>query len=105
MPKSIKVQNIDTKVSGSHKDIFPTLYNQTLSNTTYISVGKNLLNKSTRHCGFNDKGIIISDAGDFYHNKYINKIQNECNKEYNSALAISDWLIRVYPKNINKGYK
>jgi hypothetical protein len=105
MPKSIRVQNIDTKVPGSHKDIFPTLYNQTLSNTTYISVGKNLLNKNTRHCGFNDKGIIISSAGDFYHNEYINNIQNKCNKEYNSALAISDWLIRVYPKSINKGYK
>jgi phosphoglycerol transferase MdoB-like AlkP superfamily enzyme len=97
MPESIKVQNIDTKVAGSHKDIFPTLYNQTLSNSTYISVGKNLLDKNTRHCGFNDKGIIISDSGAFYHNKFTNNIQNECNEEYNSALAISDWLIRIYP--------
>jgi phosphoglycerol transferase MdoB-like AlkP superfamily enzyme len=96
MPESIKVQDIDTKVAGSHKDIFPTLYNQTLSNSTYICVGKNLLDKNTRHCGFNDKGIIISDAGAFYHNKFTNNMQTECNKEYDSALAISDWLIRIY---------
>jgi phosphoglycerol transferase MdoB-like AlkP superfamily enzyme len=94
-PKSIKKQNIDTTTPASHKDLFATLYHQTLSDINYISVGKNLFDKKIRHCGFNDMGIIISKTGAFLHHKAKDKTQEECDKEYDSALAISDWLIRI----------
>jgi len=99
-PKSIKALHVDTKTPSSHKDLFPTLYNQTLSDVEYIAVGKNLFDKSVRHCGYNDVGIIISKSGAFKHHKTSNEIQKECDKEYDAALAVSDWLIRVNPKNI-----
>jgi len=97
-PKSIRKQNTNTLTAGSHKDLFATLYNQTLSNVNYISVGKNLFNNNIRHCGFNDSGIIMSNDGAFQHKKAKSIIQKECDKEYDSALAVSDWLIRIYPK-------
>ena len=98
-PKSIKAVHIDSSVASSHKDIFPTLYNQSLSNINYIAVGKNLFDKNILHCGFNDDGIIISKNGAFKHKKPTNDSQNKCDKEYNAALAVSDWLIRINSKN------
>jgi len=97
-PRSIRKKDIDTTVASSHKDLFATLYNQTLSNVNYISVGKNLFDKRQRHCGFNDIGIIISKDGAYKYKKTQLEIQKECSKEYDSALAVSDWLIQVYPK-------
>jgi len=58
LPKSIKPRDINTSVAGSHKDIFPTLYNVTLSDARYISMGVNLLEKGKLQCGFNDDGIL-----------------------------------------------
>jgi len=99
-PKSIKTLHVDTTLASSHKDLFPTLYNQTLSNINYTAVGKNLFDKNLTHCGFNDAGIIMSNDGAFKHNKPTNKSQEECDKEYNAALAVSDWLVRINPKKI-----
>lgn len=96
-PKSIKALHVDTSIPSSHKDLFPTLYHQTLSDISYVAVGKNIFDKQTRHCGYNDVGIIISKDGAFKHNKAKSEIQKECNKEYDASLAISDWLIRVNP--------
>lgn len=105
-PASIKIKDVDTKIPASHKDIFPSLYNQSLSDVSYISVGKNLFNKKLRHCGFNDAGIIISQDGAFKHNKATTTTQKECNNEYNAALAVSDWLIRINSKKLkNEVYK
>ena len=103
-PKNIKTLHVDTTLASSHKDLFPTLYNQTLSNISYTAVGKNLFDKNLTHCGFNDAGIIMSNDGAFKHNKPTNKSQTKCNKEYNAALAVSDWLIRINPK-ISKAHK
>ena len=36
---------IDTSLAGSQKDIFPTLYNLTLKDTKYLSIGNNLFDK------------------------------------------------------------
>lgn len=101
-PASIKQKEINTQVAGSHKDLFATLYHQSLSDIEYISVGKNLFDKRLRHCGFNDGGIIISDGGAFEQHKTLNDIQLSCDKEHDAALAISDWLIRIYPKSTDK---
>ena len=97
-PRSIKNLHVETSTPSSHKDLFPTLYNQTLSDVSYISVGKNLFDTSLRHCGFNDSGIIVSKNGAFEATKATNNIQKECNKEYNAALAVSDWLIQIHSK-------
>lgn len=54
----------DVQRIGSHKDIFPTLYHYSLSDTDYISLaGKNLLSAQTLdNFGYNN-GRVISDEG------------------------------------------
>jgi phosphoglycerol transferase MdoB-like AlkP superfamily enzyme len=99
LPNELKPLHVDTKVASSHKDIFPTLYNLSLSSVEFCAVGKDLLDGTQRHCGFNDSGIIISKDGAFKHNKAITDAQKECNMEYDAALAVSDWLIRLNPLN------
>ncbi len=94
IPKSFKPKDIDAQVPGSHKDIMPTLYNLTLSNAKYIAVGTNLLDKEILHCGFNDKGIIISKDGAFRFKKAKSKEQKKCQEYYKAALAVTDYLVK-----------
>lgn len=96
LPKSLKPRDINTEVAGSHKDIFPTLYNLTLSNADYLSIGVNLLAPDTLHCGFNDAGIVISDHGAFEVDKPKNSHQSECNQYYKATLATEEYLIRAH---------
>lgn len=98
LPKHLKPNNIDTSVAGSHKDIFPTLYNLTLSNADYVSMGVNLLAPETLHCGFNDAGIIVSDHGAFEVDKAKNSYQSECNRYYKATLATEEYLIYSHRK-------
>jgi len=64
---------IDTSRWGSHKDIFPTLYNLALSNATYFNAGANLLAKDKNNQDFyamdvmsyiamNDNGVVKFDG-------------------------------------------
>jgi phosphoglycerol transferase MdoB-like AlkP superfamily enzyme len=46
-PKYRNNLNVDTLRFGSHKDIFPTLYNLSLSNTRYYNNGDNLFSPDT----------------------------------------------------------
>jgi phosphoglycerol transferase MdoB-like AlkP superfamily enzyme len=57
---SLEYHNIDTNLYGSHKDIFPTIYDLSLSNTKYNSIGISLLRKDLSHFGANISGIVIS---------------------------------------------
>ncbi|WP_200763627.1 LTA synthase family protein [Nitrosophilus alvini] len=98
MPENFKPEHIDTSVPGSHKDIMPTLYNLTLSNTEYMAVGTNLLDKEFLHCGFNDKGIVVSEAGAFKLGKAVNEVQKECEKQYRATLAVTDYLVKSHLK-------
>ena len=93
-PKYILPKTIDSNIPASHKDIFPTLYNLTLSEANYTSVGTDLLNQKILHCGFNDAGIIISRDGAFKWNKAGSTEQKKCNKNYNSTLAVTEYLIK-----------
>ena len=43
IPQKLKPAKIDTTVVGSHTDILPTLYELSLSSTTYWAMGNNLL--------------------------------------------------------------
>ena len=45
VPDSMK-KNVDLTHFGSHEDIFPTLYNLTLSNQQYIGFGEDMIAKS-----------------------------------------------------------
>ena len=92
LPKTIK-HKFDTKIPSSHKDIFPTLYNLTLSDTEYIAMGHNLANKSLWHCGFNDAGIIMSIDGGFDIKNPKTKAQKECVKLYKATLAVEGYLL------------
>lgn len=45
--KYLKNCRVDTSCIGSHRDIFPTLYNLSLSGATYLNTGVNLLDSAT----------------------------------------------------------
>lgn len=99
MPEAIKPKEfIDTTVASSHKDIFPTLYNLTLSDKTYVSIGTNLLDKDKLHCGFNDAGIVISKDGGFKVGNALTDNQKQCQNYYKASLAVTEYLIKSQKK-------
>ena len=49
----------DNKRIGSHRDVFPTLYNFSLSHAEYITLGgENLFSKTVQNVGYNEKRVI-----------------------------------------------
>jgi len=94
LPKS----KIDVNVASSHKDIFPTLYNLTLSDANYTAIGTNLLDTKHIHCGFNDAGVIISKDGAFKVTKAKTAAQKECQQYYKASLAVTEYLIKSNTK-------
>ncbi len=95
MPEYIKPKDkINTKLASSHKDIFPTLYNLTLSDTPYTAIGTNLLDENILHCGFNDAGVIISSEGGFKNKKAVTLQHKECQEYYRASLAVTEYLIK-----------
>jgi len=66
--KYIEGRNTDVNRFGSHKDIFPTLYNLSLSEAMYFDMGNNLLGSdSTYYFGCNEKNCAISKDGAVVH--------------------------------------
>lgn len=102
LPKELKDKiEIDTTVAGSQKDIFPTLYNLTLNDIKYLSIGNNLFDKTLKHYGFN--GSLIANSG-----KNVRKLNNlndrtndEILKYYKATLAVTEYLIKNYKKEEN----
>jgi len=94
IPKYIHHKQIDTSIAGSHKDIFPTLYNLTLSNVSYIAMGTNLLDANVTHCGFNDAGNIVTNDGAFKFGNPQNQEQQKCQKFYKATLATQEHLLQ-----------
>ncbi len=101
LPQYIKPQDIDTTLASSHKDIFPTLYNLSLSSQPYISVGTSLLQKDKLHCGFNDAGVIMTKNGGFKYSKAISKEEKKCEKYYKATLAVTEYLIKSHQSQHN----
>ncbi|WP_173776378.1 LTA synthase family protein [Campylobacter blaseri] len=99
-PKLMKKLNIDSKVPGSQKDIFPTLYNLTLKDEEYISIGANLFDPNAKHIGFN-RSLIVRDKNQTFK---LNSLKDECKDEaicnYKASIAIADWLVKYFG---NKG--
>lgn len=100
IPKKIKEHlNIDTTVYGSHKDIFPTLYNLSLSNIKYISIGSNLFDHSQKHIGFNGSMIVASKNGIIKLNNLQEKSNNFLAEYYKATLSVEEYLIKSYKKS------
>ncbi len=63
LPDALRPHAYDDTVFGSHKDIFPTLYPLTLSDTEYITLGENMLDPARPHYAFNASGLSASREG------------------------------------------
>ncbi len=101
LPSSIKPKKpIDTSVAGSHKDLFPTLYNLTLSNSSYMAVGSNLLDKSILHCGINEAGVIVTSDGAFESGVPKNEIEKKCDAYRKASIAVTDFLVKNWYKRL-----
>lgn len=68
---------VDTSRFGSHKDVFPTIFNLSLSNSTYVNSGNDLLsnNQNTHYFAVNNykvamdkNGCVILDENPLYFN-------------------------------------
>lgn len=100
LPKELKDRlEIDTSVAGSQKDIFPTLYNLTLKDTKYLSIGNNLFDKIYPHFGFN--GSMIVNHGNELRklNSLKEKSEDELVNYYKASLAVTEYLIRNFKKS------
>lgn len=100
LPQELKDKlTIDTKVSGSHKDIFPTLYNLTLENTSYLSIGNNLFDSNLKHYGFNGS-MVVTYKNEITKIKKLNrKIKEHKEDYYKASLAVTQYLInKTYQK-------
>ena len=102
LPEKYQPENIDTKVFGSHKDIFPTLYNLTLSNAEYYSIGFNLLDKSKKHIGFNSSKITVSKNGAFQLKSYRDKNISDDLKFYKASLVLTQFLLNSFSQKLTK---
>ncbi len=89
-----ETKGINTKMAGSDKDIFPTLYNLTLSDVNYTAIGTNLLDTKRLHCGYNDDGVIVANDGGFKATKPKTQLQKECDAQYKASLAVTEYLIK-----------
>jgi phosphoglycerol transferase MdoB-like AlkP superfamily enzyme len=97
LPQYLKPKNaINTSVPSSHKDIFPTLYNLTLSEANYTAIGTNLFDENILHCGFNDAGVLMSQDGGFEMGKATTPSQQKCQEYYKASLAVTEYLIQSH---------
>lgn len=100
LPNTLKEKlNIDIKVEGSHKDIFPTLYSLTLKDTSFLSIGNNLFDTMFAHYGFNGS-MIINHKKETKNLKSLDeKTSDEDLNYYKASLAITQYLIdTIYKK-------
>ncbi|MCX5782351.1 MAG: sulfatase-like hydrolase/transferase [Elusimicrobia bacterium] len=123
IPEKLKPKKVNTKVFGSHIDIMPTLYNLSLSNASYIAMGKNMLDQKLPHFAYNSEGFIISEKGavkyDIKDNKiHFYKLDNTLENKlistekssdldkmlgfYKASMAIADYLIKGSKKSSKK---
>ena len=72
--------NIDESVFGSHKDIFPTLFNMALSDSKYVNSGNNLFGEDVKKAyGVANNGLTVCDNGAIWNDgrvRYYSWIEN-----------------------------
>jgi phosphoglycerol transferase MdoB-like AlkP superfamily enzyme len=61
-PKALKLK-LDPETFASHVDIFPTLYNLSLSDTEYDALGVDILDPQASHYAFHSSGLAVGPAG------------------------------------------
>ncbi len=99
LPNELKKRlSINKEVAGSHKDIFPTIYNLTLKDKNYISIGKNLFDGSEEHYGFNGSMIVNNNKRIEKLDSLEEKTNSELLNYYKANLAITEYLINYYYK-------
>lgn len=104
LPKKLKDKlEIDTSVAGSQKDIFPTLYNLTLKDTKYLSIGNNLFDKTVTHYGFNGSMIVNSGNEIRKIDSLKEKSDDDIINYYKASIAVTDYLIKNF--DIDKSNK
>jgi phosphoglycerol transferase MdoB-like AlkP superfamily enzyme len=82
IPEQYKPEKaFDTSVFGSHKDIFPTIFNLALSNSRYFSLGNDLLKADATNKG-NYFGMNIGSSTSFGEDAAVN---------YSSSPALYSW--------------
>ena len=97
LPKELKNRlEIDTSLAGSQKDIFPTLYNLTLKDTKYLSIGNNLFDKIHPHFGFNGSMIVNNGSEVRKLNNLKETSEDELVNYYKASLAVTEYLIKNY---------
>jgi phosphoglycerol transferase MdoB-like AlkP superfamily enzyme len=108
-------KKIDTSECGSHIDIMPTIYNLSLSDADYISLGHNMLDDSLLHIGINSDGFIISkhsimnNAAEFFvwgknKDRILERSQDSIDHQrmlgyYKDAIIVSDTIIKNPERN------
>jgi phosphoglycerol transferase MdoB-like AlkP superfamily enzyme len=68
LPDRLRPAKYDVNNFGSHEDIFPTLYNLTLSNQSYLKLGDDLINEMGM--AMNSTGLVADKNGAF-HNRLL----------------------------------
>ena len=63
LPPQVRPAKIDHQVFGSHADIFPTLMPLSLSETTIVGIGSNLLDPSLPHDAFHYSRLALNQDG------------------------------------------
>ena len=113
LPDALRPKTYDSSVFGSHKDIFPTLYPLTLSDTKYVAIGQDMFDHSKAHYAFNASGLCASKAGSvLYENpvKYFGwdgtllvPVQNNSQTKnaleyYKATMSVTDYFVRSHLK-------
>lgn len=94
LPTALK-RKMDTSVFGSHKDIMPTLFNLSLSNSEFLAVGTNLLNPQQIHYGFNNSGMVFSNEGTACLKNRGAEIQHKSLLDYYRAtIAVTEYFVK-----------
>jgi phosphoglycerol transferase MdoB-like AlkP superfamily enzyme len=97
VPEKLKPTNYDPKKLGSHEDIFPTLYNLSLSNTPYLTVGEDLFG-GNESMAINSALVVRGDNMIYKDKIYQNKSVVDGKKDewdlYKAIIAITDFYLR-----------
>ncbi|WP_171017851.1 LTA synthase family protein [Aliarcobacter thereius] len=97
LPNSLKDKiEIDTKLAGSQKDIFPTLYNLTLKDTKYISIGSDLFDSSLTHFGFNGSMIVNNGNEVVKLSSLKEQSDDKLINYYKASLSVTEYLMNSY---------
>lgn len=100
LPKKLKskVDMNATKHFGSQKDIFPTLFNLTLKNVDYYTIGNDLFSKDSDFVGMNGSGVVSTKDQTIN----ANTSNSPLAQYYKATLSVQEYLLQHYIKKAHK---